>query len=56
MAKDKFCKVCNKKIKNPYTNWSYLTGEPRIVCDNCKEIHPIVNRFWMQAKLTLKNG
>lgn len=56
MAKDKFCKVCNKKIKSPYTNWSYLTGEPRIVCDNCKEIHPIVNRFRMQAKLTLKNG
>lgn len=44
MAKDKRCSICNKRIKGPYTNWSYLTGKPRIVCDNCKEIHPTVNR------------
>ena len=42
---DKRCFFCNKRIKSPYINWSYLTGEPRIVCDNRKEIHPIVNRY-----------
>ena len=30
--KVKRCAVCNKRIKSPYTNWSYLTGKPRIVC------------------------
>ena len=51
---DKRCSFCNKRIKSPYTNWSYLTGKPRIVCANCKDIHPSVNRFRMQAKLTRK--
>lgn len=37
-------------IKSPYTNWSYLTGKPRIVCDNCKDIHPCVNRITRLSK------
>ena len=31
---DKRCSFCNKRIKSPYTNWSYLTGKPRIVCEH----------------------
>lgn len=46
----KRCSFCNKRIKGPYTNWSYLTGKPRIVCDNCKDIHPCVNRITRLSK------
>lgn len=41
---DKRCSFCNKRIKSPYTNWSYLTGKPLPICGDCKEIHQTVNR------------
>lgn len=41
---DKRCSFCNKRIKSPYTNWSYLAGKPLLICNDCKEIHQTVNR------------